>query len=728
MGIRMRLIALFAMMGVSLVWTVGCASSDPPENVGGMGGDGGSGGAPSTCSTGSDCDDGNDCTDDVCDCDTLACSYTPRPDDALCAEGACRSGACEAIASSFPCTEKGIRDAVAQGGGPHTFDCAGLTTVTTAAEIVIDNDVVLDGLGDLTIDGDDTHRVFFIPADTTVELRRLAVTGARLNGVGNLGDLTMTECAVTDNHAEFNGGGLANQGTLVLERCTISGNSAGDSGGGLANQGNATLIDSIVSANISDTFGGGIISILGTLTVSRSEVVNNLGGGIRNEGNATISDSVISANATAPESDVRIGALVNLGDVHLLRSTVSDNQGNPGGIFNQRTMTLTQTTVSRNATDATPAAGAGITSAEGSVEVLNSTISENITPEVGAGLLIAGGSITLLSSTVADNIALGGFDALASNPGVAITVTNSVIAGECSAPVPDSSDSIESPGDTCALNESVSAEELELGPLADNGGPTQTHALGESSAAINTVAVCFDLGEMPLLLDQRGESRPAGPACDAGSFELGMGGSGGNACIPSEPHIDSVEPVGFVTTEAGATPLRGNTGGGTLATDRCPVGQALTGFSYSVDTSLDGIAVRCSILSLRPIEDGTFEVHTTVPRPTALEGPPRGRLAGEPAGFNCPDGQVLTGFSGDSGFLIDALTLRCTELEVAFDGDYELVFGGSSDFDAITGGGGGGPFPQTDCPAGQLASGADIRAGDAVDAIGFRCSTVELIQ
>lgn len=144
--------------------------------------------------------------------------------------------------------------------------------------------------------------------------------------------------------------------------------------------------------------------------------------------------------------------------------------------------------------------------------------------------------------------------------------------------------------------------------------------------------------------------------------------------------------------------------------------------------SLDGIAVRCSILSLRPTEDGTFEVHTTIPRPTALEGPPRGRLDEDPDGFNCPDGQVLTGFSGDSGVLIDALTLRCTELEVAFDGDYELVFGGSTDSDAITGGGGGGPFPQTDCPAGQLASGADIRAGDAVDAIGFRCSTVELIQ
>lgn len=58
-----------------------------------------------------------------------------------------------------------------------------------------------------------------------------------------------------------------------------------------------------------------------------------------------------------------------------------------------------------------------------------------------------------------------------------------------------------------------------------------------------------------------------------------MGGNGGDACIPSEPPAESVEPVGFVTKEVGVTPLRGNTGGGALATDRCPVGQALTGFN-----------------------------------------------------------------------------------------------------------------------------------------------------
>ena len=398
------------------------------------------GGSPLACSTGSDCNDGNDCTEDVCDCDASVCTFKSVPDGALCAEGACRGGTCEAITSSFPCTEQGIRDAVAQGGGPHTFDGGRPTTVTTAAEIVIDNNVVLDGLGALRVDGDDTHRVFFIPEDTTVELRRLAVTGARINGIGNLGDLTMTECAVTDNHSDEFGGGIGNLGNLLLERSTVSGNTASN-GGGIVTQGSATVIDSVVSANLSDSVGGGILVVAGSLTMSRTKVLNNLGGGVWNQGDASISDSTVSANAAAPETAsgfARIGGIFNAGDLRLLRTSVSDNQGNSGGVFNLGATTITETTVARNATDDTPAQGAGIVSAEGSVEVLNSTISENITTEVGAGLFIGGGSITLLSSTVADNVALGGSDAWASN--VSVTVTNSLIVGECSAPPPVSTE------------------------------------------------------------------------------------------------------------------------------------------------------------------------------------------------------------------------------------------------------------------------------------------------
>ncbi|MGB5413308.1 MAG: choice-of-anchor Q domain-containing protein, partial [Polyangiales bacterium] len=61
-----------------------------------------------------------------------------------------------------------------------------------------------------------------------------------------------------------------------------------------------------------------------------------------------------------------------------------------------------------------------------------------------------------------------------------------------------------------------------LGPLADNGGPTETHALEEGSPAINQIpaADCVDEEGEPLTTDQRGLARPQGDSCDVGAFEL----------------------------------------------------------------------------------------------------------------------------------------------------------------------------------------------------------------
>jgi len=85
---------------------------------------------------------------------------------------------------------------------------------------------------------------------------------------------------------------------------------------------------------------------------------------------------------------------------------------------------------------------------------------------------------------------------------------------------------IESPGDTCGLDqptdqENVAADDLKLGPLQDNGGPTMTHALGASSVALDVIpeADCTDPDGQPLTTDQRGEPRPSGDGCDVGSFE-----------------------------------------------------------------------------------------------------------------------------------------------------------------------------------------------------------------
>jgi hypothetical protein len=54
-----------------------------------------------------------------------------------------------------------------------------------------------------------------------------------------------------------------------------------------------------------------------------------------------------------------------------------------------------------------------------------------------------------------------------------------------------------------------------LGPLADNGGPTLTHALLPGSPALNTALLPNCPPE-----DQRGVTRPQGAGCDKGAFEL----------------------------------------------------------------------------------------------------------------------------------------------------------------------------------------------------------------
>lgn len=66
-----------------------------------------------------------------------------------------------------------------------------------------------------------------------------------------------------------------------------------------------------------------------------------------------------------------------------------------------------------------------------------------------------------------------------------------------------------------------------LGPLADNGGPTPTHALLPGSPAIDAGQACVldrscasDNLASNLTADQRGSPRPRGLGVDIGAFEL----------------------------------------------------------------------------------------------------------------------------------------------------------------------------------------------------------------
>ncbi|MBW2380637.1 MAG: hypothetical protein JRG70_13980, partial [Deltaproteobacteria bacterium] len=111
--------------------------------------------------------------------------------------------------------------------------------------------------------------------------------------------------------------------------------------------------------------------------------------------------------------------------------------------------------------------------------------------------------------------------------GGTITVSNSLIDADCymedRAVVLSNGYNIESPGDTCGFDQEgdqsgVSSVELNLGELADNGGPTKTHKPGPGSVAID--AIPADMCEVTE--DQRSQPRPetGGTMCDVGAFEV----------------------------------------------------------------------------------------------------------------------------------------------------------------------------------------------------------------
>jgi hypothetical protein len=190
----------------------------------------------------------------------------------------------------------------------------------------------------------------------------------------------------------------------------------------------------------------------------------------------------------------------------VMNTTVSGNTG--GGLGNdyQGTATVTNTTVSRN----TGGWGGGVDNF-GLLTLVHTTVSDNFTEFAGV---------------------VRGIRDLSED---GVTLINSVVDGDCLGKITSNGYNIESPGDTCGFDLAtdqvdVTSEELNLGPLADNGGPTQTHSLRlmPESAAIDAIPEeqCLDSNGNPLVADQRGQPRPetGGARCDVGAFELERGG------------------------------------------------------------------------------------------------------------------------------------------------------------------------------------------------------------
>lgn len=364
---------------------------------------------------------------------------------------------------------------------------ADIITFSVNGSIVLNSTLppFTDGTG-LIIDG--TGRSITVSGNNAVQIM-IVEAGAKLN----LQHLTVANGLV--DRSMGNGGGIENFGTLTVTDCTFSGNVGDESGGGIDNQGTLTVNDSTFSAN--DAFFGGGINNDNILTVTNSRFSGNTaldGGGIASGDNLTVTNSTFSGNVAESLG----GGIAGSHGGTVTNSTFFDNNAERGGaIFTIGT--VANSTFSGN----TSGGGGAIFEVD---TVINSTLYGN-SARFGNNFGIGGGiqdvipPFNLANTILANNTGGDCAPDTAVNP----SGVNLVQDGSCGA----GSDPVH-----------FIIADPNLGPLADNGGPTQTHALLPGSPAIDTGDNSICAAPPVNNLDQRGVARPQGVYCDIGAFEL----------------------------------------------------------------------------------------------------------------------------------------------------------------------------------------------------------------
>lgn len=431
---------------------------------------------------------------------------------------------------------------VAIPGATINLDAA---TYSESAEIVIDKSLTINGVGSTAtlLSGERDHSVLSIFGSSTVALNGLSITQGVSSfggGIYNAGDLILTNVDVFDNEAtDFEGGGIYSfsDSSLTLINSRVFENTSSDTGGGIYTSGDLTLVNSRVTDNAAGSDGGGIYSAVpdsggsgGNVRLDNSTVADNVatfsGGGIWNGDSLSIDASTISNNVT----QVASGGLPS-----------SSGLGG-GGIWNEdaASLTITNSTVANNQING--GSGAGIHNGSGAIATLsNSTISGNQANNLafGGGIATAG-TLTVANSTVANNIANAG-GGIENISGSAILRNSIVATNQDRSGAPDVSGPFVSQGRNLignpvgaggfSSNDLLNVDPL-LGPLANNGGATQTHALLPGSLAINTA------GAGATAADQRGV--PANGTRDIGAFEssTGSGGTPGGSVLTDPCEAD----------------------------------------------------------------------------------------------------------------------------------------------------------------------------------------------
>ena len=442
-----------------------------------------------------------------------------------------------------------LRDMINQASPGDTITFAdGLqgTITLTSGELAITENLDIEGPGaaQITVSGNNASRVFDIAPGVDATVAGLTIASGQVEASSTTSDVLVF------------GGGIYNAGTLTLNNCVVSGNQieadvsnsngylliAYSYGGGLFNNGTASVTDCSFTGNVA-TFG---ISLAGTDSLA---IYAGHGGAIANTGQLTVTDCTLDSNTASGDG----GGLYNSGQAKATGSTFSNNTaGNGGGA----------TGIPLN----TEALGGGIANELGNLTLANCTVANNqaqsglnltgatgLTVSSGGGVYSLG-EVSLTNCTISGNsvsaVAQGSSFALAVGGGVSIdpsspdagSIVNTIVAGNSSTMLgPDVYGAFASLGYNLigATDDSsgwvgadltgTAASPLNplLGPLQDNGGPTQTLALLPGSPAIDA----GDNDYAPGPYDQRGPGfdRIVNGTIDIGAFEVQ---GGGGAALP----------------------------------------------------------------------------------------------------------------------------------------------------------------------------------------------------
>ncbi len=386
-----------------------------------------------------------------------------------------------------------LRDALAAAGNNDVinFAVAFPATITlTGGELIISANVTVagPGAGNLTINANDSSRVFHIGTSNTVTISGLTIFKGLVSGGGVGGGiyvdnatLNLTNCVLRSNRASggstASGGGIyLNQSQLNAIGCTFESNFAAGNGAGIYNVGSTATVNNSSFITNSAVNGGGIHNAGGTANVSNSLFYSNAathGGGIANIG--TLGVATLMVNNCTLSSNSVVGSF-----------------GTGSQIYNARQFTSASATISNStllSNNVAPTfSGGAVYNDTGAGTTLGNTI---IQASMQEHTIINNGTGTVTSA---------GYNLATDTGGGFLTGTGDQISTD---PLLD----------------------IGTGPR-DNGGPTFTIALQANSPAI-------DKGKMfSATSDQRGEPRPfndpnkpnaaGGDGSDIGAYEADL--------------------------------------------------------------------------------------------------------------------------------------------------------------------------------------------------------------